>query len=370
MCALQAIDADGHVTEDHVDWAQRMPEEFRDRAPTIVRDEHGRRQFLIDGYRYPNPMYEGKGRWATMKLEAANKANPAGMSDPQARLPDMDAEGIDLAVLFGTSFAFHACSTPDWRYSQALCRAWNDWAAEYCAAAPDRLKFAALAPLGDPRAAAEETERAVRELGAVGITFPPNYAGRSLDQTYFDPVYETAQRLGVPICVHASNGSGKFSEPIGVHDNWLITHALTMPFGLTHALASVVCGGVLERFPTLRVAFLEGGCGWLPFFMDRLDEHVEKLPSLAPWLTKSPSEHIRGGRVLLTCEPEEDLAYTLSRVGDDVIMYASDYAHWDSEYPDSARMIAEREELTEVQKARILRENALRFYGLSVPAAV
>jgi uncharacterized protein len=127
---------------------------------------------------------------------------------------------------------------------------------------------------------------------------------------------------------------------------------------------------VLERFPTLRVGFLEGGCGWLPFFMDRLDEHFEKLPSLAPGLTKAPSEHICSGRITLTCEPEEDISHALRRGGDVVIMYASDYAHWDSEFPDSARKIAEREELTAAQKARILRENALRFYGLTVPAVV
>ncbi|HZS02890.1 MAG TPA: amidohydrolase family protein [Chloroflexota bacterium] len=370
MRALHAIDADGHVTEDRVDWAARLPEQFRDRAPTTVPDEHGRRQWLIDGYYFPNSLYEGKGRWATMPLEARSRANPAGMRDPRARLPDMDEEGIDLAVLYGTGFAFFATATDDWRFSQALCRAWNDWAAEYCAAEPARLKFAALVPLGEARAAAEETERAVRELGSVGLTFPPTYAGRSLDQTYFDPIYEAAQRLDVPICVHANNGAGKYCEALGRHDNWLITHALSMPMGLCHALASVVCGGVLERFPTLRVAFLEGGVGWLPFFMDRLDEHVEKLPSLAPWLTRSPSEHIRGGRVFLTCEPEEDLQYALSRLGDGVIMYASDYAHWDSEFPESARKIADRDELTATQKARILRDNALRFYGLPVPATV
>ena len=140
--------------------------------------------------------------------------------------------------------------------------------------------------------------------------------------------------------------------------------------GLIHALAAVVCGGVLERFPTLRVAFLEGGCGWLPFFMDRFDEHVEKLPSLSPWLTKAPSEHLRAGRVFVSCEPEEDLAYPVSKLGEDVIMYASDYAHWDCEFPDSVRKIAERPELTEQQKRKILRENAQRLYGLRVPATV
>jgi predicted TIM-barrel fold metal-dependent hydrolase len=142
-----------------------------------------------------------------------------------------------------------------------------------------------------------------------------------------------------------------------------------MPFGLAHALTSMVCGGVLERFPALRVAFLEGGCSWLPSLLDRLDEHVEKLPALVPSLTKAPSDYVRGGSVLLTCEADEDVGYPIGRLGEGVIMYASDYAHWDSEFPDSARKIVRREELSEGQKARILRENARQFYRLPVPAS-
>jgi predicted TIM-barrel fold metal-dependent hydrolase len=362
-----AIDADGHITEYGVDWVARFPPELRDRAPRVTAGDHDTRALLIDGYRSPDPSFEGQGRWASGLVKVP--ADPNGMHDPRARLPDMDTEGIDVAVLYGTPLAFYANVTHDWRYAQAVCRAWNDWAAEYCAADPARLKFAALAPLGEMGAAIEEAQRAVHDLGAVGITFPPTYLNRSLDQTYFDPLYAALQALDVPVCVHGNTGT-RLDTTIGRHDNWLITHALAFPMGLIHALASVVCGGVLERFPTLRVAFLEGGCGWLPFFMDRFDEHVEKLPALAPWLSKPPSEHIRGGQVFITCEPEEDLAYPLSRLGEDVIMYASDYAHWDSEFPDSARKIAERPELTEGQKAKILRENAARFYRLPVPAAV
>jgi hypothetical protein len=138
-----------------------------------------------------------------------------------------------------------------------------------------------------------------------------------------------------------------------------------MPFGLAFALAAIVCG-VLERFPRLRVALLEGGCGWLPFFLDRLDEHWEKLPALVPWLTQAPSAYVRDGRVLLTCEADEDVAYPPSRLGDNWLMYASDYAHWDSEFPDSARKLAARPALTAHQKVRLLRENALRFYDLPV----
>ena len=368
MSALRAIDCDGHVTEVAIDWAKRMPSEFQDRLPTPAQDANGQPQIVLDGLAFPSPTYEGKGRWMTGAVPVS--AHPAGMHDPLARLPDMDAEDIEIAVLFGTTINFHGASTDDWRYSEAVLRAYNDWIAEYCSANPERLKFVALLPAGNPEAAAREAERAVRQLGAVGLAMPVNYGGRALDHRSFDPVYAAAQQLDVPICVHGGTGSMRWIQTVGAHENWLITHALAFPMGLIHALGAVVMGGVLDRFPTLRIGFLEGGCGWLPFFMDRFDEHVEKIPGLVPGLQKLPSEYIKGGRLFISCEPEEDLAYPISKLGEDVIMYASDYAHWDCEFPNSVRAIAERDELTDTQKRKILRDNALSCYRLAVPAIV
>jgi hypothetical protein len=121
-----AIDADGHVTEWHIDWAERFPAALRARAPYRTEDEHGRPNLILDGYRFPNPMIEGKGRWASLRI--THPAARKGSSDPQARLVDMDAEGIDIAVIYGTSVMFHCNATDDARYAAALCRAWNDWA--------------------------------------------------------------------------------------------------------------------------------------------------------------------------------------------------------------------------------------------------
>src|SRR4051794_21135197 len=144
----RAVDADGHITEYEIDWATRLPAEFRNRAPVLIPGdvdpsvppggENRANAMLIDGYRFPDASFEGRGRWATALVP--NRANPAGMWDPHRRLPDMDQEGIDAAVLYGTRIAFFANSTTDWRYAQALTQAWNDWASEYCAADPARLK--------------------------------------------------------------------------------------------------------------------------------------------------------------------------------------------------------------------------------------
>lgn len=368
MSNIRAIDADGHITEMTTDWAPRFPAEYRDRAPRLIRDENDNSQILLDGYRFPDPSYEGKGRWASRLVEI--QAAKAGMVDPRKRLPDMDVEGIDLAVVYGTTYSFHANSLTDAKLSTVYAQVWNDWADEYCSADPSRLRFAAIVPLVDINASVKEAERIVKKGRAAGIMVGPNFGGMALDHPYFDPLYAAARDLNVPICVHASVGSQRNIQGHGVHDNWFITHAIAFPFGIIHAVASVVCGGVYERFPGLRVGFFEGGCGWLPFFAERLDEHHEKVGRLVPWLKRKPSEYIKSEQFFLSCEPEEPLAHVLEEIGEGRVMYASDYAHWDCEYPNSVRKISERTELTETQKRRVLRDNAIDFYGLKVPATV
>src|SRR5690606_4352296 len=127
----------------------------------------------------------------------------------------------------------------------------------------------------------------------------------------------------------------KYLPAIGYHERWVITHTLAMPMGLIYATASIVLGGVMARFPRLRVAILEGGCGWLPFFMDRMDEHYEKLPALLPELDRPPSEYIKSDRFFISCEPEEELRHVVDTVGAERLLYISDYAHWDCEFPNS-----------------------------------
>ena len=114
MAEYRAIDADGHVTEFHLDWTTRLPAEFRSRAPVLIPGdvdvtavtggENRANAMRMDGYRFPDPSFEGHGRWATGRVTVS--ANPDGMHDPHARLPDMDTEGIEAAVLYGTRIAF------------------------------------------------------------------------------------------------------------------------------------------------------------------------------------------------------------------------------------------------------------------------
>ena len=133
------------------------------------------------------------------------------------------------------------------------------------------------------------------------------------------------------------------------------------------AVCSIVLGGVLERHPDLRVAFLEAGVGWVPYWLERLDEHFEKLGNEVPHLSMKPSEYLLSGRCYFHVEPEErGLPFAIEVLGDDLLMYASDYPHWDCAFPDSARLLRERADLSETSKRKILGQNAARFYGLPV----
>jgi predicted TIM-barrel fold metal-dependent hydrolase len=124
--------------------------------------------------------------------------------------------------------------------------------------------------------------------------------------------------------------------------------------------------GVPEKFPNLRIAFLECGCGWVPYWMDRMDEEWEKRRSEAPLLKAKPSEYMTRGNWFYATEPEEStLPYVADRVGEDVILFASDYPHWDGGFPYMVSTVKGRKDISERLKQKVLCENASRLYGWS-----
>ncbi len=337
--AMTVIDSDGHVRDDADLLQPFLPEAFRGR-PLFARDEWHRH------------------------LPGTRGANPR---TPQDQLAAMDREGVDVAVLYPTSgLGIGVLREPE--KAVAIAHAYNDWLADFCTAAPERLKGVAIVAPHDPLAAARELNRAVTDLGFVGLMMPTWVPGRYLSDQAFDPIYAEAATLGVPIGTHT--GVGQEAMPPRFPD-FLSTHATAHPFEQMAAVCSFVVGGILERHPALRVAFLESGIGWVPFWLERLDESFEKRHAEVPYLRMKPSEYLLSGRCYFHTEPEEKgLVYAIEVLGDDQIMYASDYPHWDCMHPDSARILQERTDLSESSKRKILGDNAARFYKLPVPAGV
>jgi predicted TIM-barrel fold metal-dependent hydrolase len=143
-----------------------------------------------------------------------------------------------------------------------------------------------------------------------------------------------------------------------------MVHAIGHPFEQMIAMASIVCGGVLDDHPTLRVGFLEAGCGWVPYWVERLEEHYERRSAEMPRMTRSPREYLSEGRCFVTAEPDEHLVpEALASIGERSVMYASDYPHTDSKFPYSVKSVRERDDLSDQAKDLVLGQNALRYYG-------
>jgi len=352
----RVIDVDGHVFEPDSLWEEHLDAAFMDRRPRLVHDERGTTRYELEGHLVPPGT--GRGAWVPEGIREASLKREGGI-DPIARLVDMDEEGIDVAVLYATA-ALGLYAFSDLDLSIACCRAYNDWLATYCSAAPDRLKATPALPLRSVPDALDEARRAITELGFVSITMPCAVFERNPDDVEHDPIFALAEELDVPVGFHA--GGPRFCYQRFV-DSYATLHALEFAFDVMFAAATIVCGGVLERFPRLRVLLLEAGAAWGPYLFERLDEHYEKRSDEMPHISKAPSEFLADGRLVVSCEGEQHLPHALRGLGSHSVVYASDYPHWDAEFPDTVRHIADRDDLTDAEKAAVLGENAARVYG-------
>jgi predicted TIM-barrel fold metal-dependent hydrolase len=348
-------------------WERYVEEAYRERAPRFALDDLGHPCILFD---------DRIGMRAAMLLTLGPeydlsqfRTSREGGWDPHARLRDLDSEGIDVAVLF-PSISFFFPEIDDLRLQAALCRAYNNWLADYCSAAPDRLIGVAMLPLADVDESVRELERTATKLGFRGAFVRPNpYAGRPIHHPVYTRFWDCAAELGVPITVHEGLSDNLPTLGKDRFDNAAIQHVLSHPFEQMTACAGLIMTGVLERHPSLRVAFLESGSAWLPYWLARLDSHFETWRKLLPALRLKPSEYFRR-QCVISADPEETAISSVVRhVGDDCIVWASDYPHPDSHFPGAvAKTLEGMRDVSEASRERILAGNAARLYGLALPA--
>jgi predicted TIM-barrel fold metal-dependent hydrolase len=338
MSQLSVLDADGHVTETAEQVAKYLDEPYR-RRPLAA------------------PLYPADG-WDRRLL--GTLGDYAG--DAESWLRALDAGGMELTVLYPTIGLFVGFLR-DRQWAVALCRAYNTFLHETFVSVSPRLKGVALLPVQDPEAAALELRRAVRELGLSGGMLTAD-GQHVLGDARFLPIYEEAQRLDVMLGVHAS-GSHLGGAGVDFFPSFIQTHTVSHAFGQMRQLTSIVFEGIPERFPRLRLAFLEAGCGWAPYWMERMDDEYAKRAAEAPALKKKPSDYCRSGTVYFSCEADEWLLpQALKLVGESQIVYASDFPHWDHGYPASIEEIRMRGDVTDAQKRKVLADNCRRLYGL------
>jgi predicted TIM-barrel fold metal-dependent hydrolase len=362
------VDADGHVVEPRSCWAG-VPDPFR---PRIERDRHGFEHVVVDDTEIlavplgtlatPGARFYDPASFRTLE-----EAHPGGF-DPVARLADMDTEGIDQAVLF-PSVGLYFWVLDDPAAAVPIARAYNDWLASYCAAAPDRLFGAAMLPEQDPAEAAAELRRAHDELGFKAAFVRPNpCCGRSLSDRAYDPLWDAAEETRTAIAVH--EGSSVIVPTLGAERpfNPLVLHAVSHSFEEMLACAQLIAFGVLERHPGLRVVFLESGGGWAPFWMERLDEQAESFGGFCPDLRLAPSEYF-ARQCWISYEIDERTLPALAPfIGERRIVWGSDYPHHDATFPGALDTL--RRTLAPLRpevQAMVLGSNAAELYRLPSP---
>ena len=366
MRAHGVIDADGHVLEPDAAW-DAVPEEHR---PRRTRDAHGLDHVVVADQEIVTVSLGllGTPGSAMHDLEHSTTYEEAhaGGFDPAERLADMDVEGIDAAVLY-PSLGLFFWAIDDRDAAVALARAYNDWLAGYCATAPDRLHGAAMLPLQDVGAAVRELRRAHDELGFRAAFLRPNPClGRTLVHPSHEPLWEAAEELDVTIGIH--EGSSFAIDTLGddrAPFNPLVLHAVSHAFEQMLACAQLISSGVTERHPGLRFAFLEAGGGWAPYWLWRLDEQVEGFGRFSPEMRLLPSEYFARQCWVSFEGDEPTLPALVPFVGEDRIVWGSDYPHHDSTFPGAVKQLRETiEPLDASVQAKILSGNARALYRL------
>ena len=360
------IDADGHITETQkgvIDWEARFPLELKHKAPHYLDFETMGGRVFLEGKIYPRAYLKAR-RIGGKDIYDIHRGRP-GMYQGTPRIKDMDDEGIDVSVVFGGAVYLGVSGIKDAAVARAVARVYNDWCAGFCDASPQRLKGVACLPVMDVHASLEEMHRAVGELGLVSVNLPHNANGMTLDNPYYEPFFAEAELLGIPVCVHGAVGIPGIEAPsVERFDKYYFSTAGGFPFELMMAMCCVTAEGALDRHPRLRVGILEGWAGWLPFWLERLDEHYEMMSDQIAAKAK-PSEYLRSGQVYVSCDArEETIPYVIERCGENCLLYASDYWHADASYFGSVNAIWTRKDLTESAKQKLLSGNAKRFYGL------
>ncbi len=368
----QIMDSDMHVFEPHGMWRRYIDPEFRDHAP----EEVGEQAVKLDGMDLlgvpvidTDLSREGNAQEQARRDRIFKESIELGWG-PESQLFAMDKEGIDQCVLFPTRALFtHAVDGMDPRLGAAIGKAYDDWMHEFCSKDPSRMYGAAHISPHDVELAVMQTRRAVEDLGFRAIFLRSNVANeRNWHDSYYDPLWAECQSLGIAVAFHGA-ANPKHMSPIakvGEHfESLMLQHTAWHPVPIMFAVMSFCAGGILERFPDLRVAFLEGNASWIPWLMWRLDEKYQWRGHFeAPGLSMLPNEYFKRQCFASTDCDEWPSKYLEDAGYSDNIVFSTDYPHSDSKYPEATDEFF-RIGISPEARRKYLWDNCARLYGFA-----
>jgi predicted TIM-barrel fold metal-dependent hydrolase len=349
------IDGDGHITEDD-EMANYLPSPYKEMGP------------------FQGRVFPALDHMHTPFRETPATHSGRGRVGPEQWIDFLNDVGIDTTVLYPTGGLAYG-KIPYADVAIAVTRAYNDWLSETYMKASPRFKGMALIPMQDPEAAVVELRRAVEELGMVGAMLPSNGLRLHLGSKEFWPVYQEAERLGCALAIHGGAHDGMGLDDL---NHFAAIHALGHPFGVMISFTGIIANAILDKFPGLRIGFLEAGAAWLLFCLERLDS------SYGAFFQKNPrgellnltqgervsdhiKRHIEAGRIFVGIEGDEpELVRGVQVVGIKPWIYSSDFPHevTNETCKEEIQELRESDELVAAQKEAILSQNAERFYRL------
>ena len=375
---MRVIDADGHVEENTVTFSDKyFAPAFRAQRPQVVAaGDDGLAYWMIDEQLFPRRVGRGcnnlgtpvsfQGKPVRHALRKPDTVGSMELTNLRERLQIMDEEGIAVQVLYPTLFLAYPLSCNP-AYMTAMCDAYNRWLGDVLFG-QERLNWVGVVNLEDIPAAVRQVKEA-KKLGAVGMMILGTAGDRMLDDPILLPFYEAVAETDVALAVHvgwacpAINNLYSHIYPSGVI-------AFSMP--VLMGLVSMMSGGIFDRFPNLRVVFLEAGCLWVHFILERLQHrfrHSGKnlanvVSRTAPIQKLEPMDYVKRGNLYFSAEIEDVLLpQVLDLVGERQIMFGSDMPHGDRER-FAAKILQDRKDISAAAKTHILEGNPIRFYGL------
>jgi predicted TIM-barrel fold metal-dependent hydrolase len=355
-------DVDGHVQEPRDLWERRLEPRFRGDLPALAAD--GRRYYRGQerNYKLSEPVLAA---FARRTRETYREQLDAGW-DPASQIRAMDRMGVDVSYLYPTDglFMWHFRNM-DPATATALTRAYNDWLYEFSQYEPSRLRPVAALALQDPGLALTELQRAHAKLGMRAIYIRPNPVdGRTLGHPDLEPLWQECEARGIAVGIHEgahcqleTAGAERFRSDFAL---WSCSH----PMEQMMAFLALLEAGVLERHPRLRVAFLESGCGWVPYWLWRLDQRWKTVSfEVAEHVRMPPSDYFRRQCWVALEADEPYLEDVVAHVGEDRLLFASDYPHPDHSPDLTDEIVALEGRLSPRVLARILDANPRALYG-------
>lgn len=371
MASYKVISSDNHVHEPSDLWTDRIESKFKDRSPHIEHMEDGD-WWVCDGRKVVGT----GGAQTGVRFEDPDQLTSShrieetrlGGYIPEEHVKDLDIDGMDMSIVYPTAGVM-LYGTEDSKLLTSICRAYNDWVAEFFNAIPSRLKGISMLNVDDVAVGVTELERCAK-LGFVGAMIPVQpIASQPYDEPIYEPLWAAAQDLGMPLSMHAATIR---SEPGNSLENQGFSrpsYICNMEHAVRLSLGDVIFAGVFERFPKLQLGSVEMELGWAPHFLNRLDyTYSQRGPGSAKrYRLKDgalPSDYFHSN-VFLGFQEDGMGIRDRHIIGVDTLQWGADYPHSESTFPRSREIIEEiLAECTDDEKAKIVGGNAARIYRL------